>query len=510
MSRKNKQLKLGAILSYIGIILGIVTGVTYHPWMIRTIGDSDYGLYTLAMSLINTFLIDFGLGMAAQRYIAYYRAQNNEKEANNIAGMILRLYGYITIVLLCIFSIIFFLLEDIYLELTALELRKFQVLYIMATIYSVTTFPFVALNGILNAHEKFVPLKIAELIHKVLTVILTALALIMGQGVYVLVVINLISSIIYTMIRIWCIRMYTPIKPNFRYYRTDKAKALLFFSIWTSISTMSVRLLLSLAPSILGIVSNSYEIAVFGYAVSVEGHIYSFVNAINGFFMPRLSVISLEENELIRKEKVLNLMVLVGRYILLLFSLIFVGFAVLGKEFINLLVGTEYERAYLCVLLICGYGIISYPQQIANTYTVVQNKVKMRALASITSLIIYGPLALIFGRTLGAIGISLAVCISLLIQTIFMNVVFYKVLGIDIFRFFKSCHLKLLPGLSVFVVISMVITNISLSGWIGFWIKGGLIVITYMISIWFLILNEQEKKIIFKRFKRDNKDVNHT
>ena len=57
----NKQIKIGAILSYLGIGLSILSALIYSPWMLSKIGSSDYGLYTLASSLINLFLIDFGI-----------------------------------------------------------------------------------------------------------------------------------------------------------------------------------------------------------------------------------------------------------------------------------------------------------------------------------------------------------------------------------------------------------------------------------------------------------------
>ena len=55
MISRDRQVKLGAALSYLGVFLGIVSGLIYNPWMIQKIGDADYGLYTLAMSLINIF-----------------------------------------------------------------------------------------------------------------------------------------------------------------------------------------------------------------------------------------------------------------------------------------------------------------------------------------------------------------------------------------------------------------------------------------------------------------------
>ena len=92
MISSNKQLKIGAVISYISIALNILAGFIYTPWMINMIGKGDYGLYTLANSLITLFLVDFGLGSAVSRYIAKYRAEGRQDKINNFLGLVYKLY----------------------------------------------------------------------------------------------------------------------------------------------------------------------------------------------------------------------------------------------------------------------------------------------------------------------------------------------------------------------------------------------------------------------------------
>ena len=92
MDSTSKQIKYGAILSYLSIVLNVVAGLIYTPWMVKIIGQSDYGLYTLAYSLISLFLIDFGLSSATARYVSKYHAEGNEKKVNDFLGVIYKLY----------------------------------------------------------------------------------------------------------------------------------------------------------------------------------------------------------------------------------------------------------------------------------------------------------------------------------------------------------------------------------------------------------------------------------
>ena len=46
------QLKAGVVLNYVVIFLNTVVGLLYTPYMLRMMGQSEYGFYSLVASLI--------------------------------------------------------------------------------------------------------------------------------------------------------------------------------------------------------------------------------------------------------------------------------------------------------------------------------------------------------------------------------------------------------------------------------------------------------------------------
>lgn len=46
------QLKIGAVLSYISIFLTNIIALLYTPYLLRMLGQSEYGLYSLVASVI--------------------------------------------------------------------------------------------------------------------------------------------------------------------------------------------------------------------------------------------------------------------------------------------------------------------------------------------------------------------------------------------------------------------------------------------------------------------------
>ena len=75
------QLKIGALLSYVVLALQNLVGLLYTPFMLRMMGKSEYGLYSLAASIVAYLtILDLGFGNAIVRYTAKFRAEGKQEE----------------------------------------------------------------------------------------------------------------------------------------------------------------------------------------------------------------------------------------------------------------------------------------------------------------------------------------------------------------------------------------------------------------------------------------------
>ena len=93
------QIKGGAILTFISLFIGNAISLFYTPFMLKTLGQVEYGLYGLANSIVGYLtVLDFGFGNAAIRYTAKYKAENKEEKLKYMYGMFITLYTFIGIV----------------------------------------------------------------------------------------------------------------------------------------------------------------------------------------------------------------------------------------------------------------------------------------------------------------------------------------------------------------------------------------------------------------------------
>lgn len=494
----SRQLKLGALVSYIAIGINVLTGLFYTPWMIHSIGRENFGLYTLAMSVISLFVFDFGLSSAVTRFLAKYLAEGRQDRADDCMGLICRLYVIIDIVMVLVLLGVYFFIPNIYKELTSDEIERFKIVYVIAAIYSVISFPFIPLNGVLTAHEKFIQLKLCDVAHKLIIVLAMSVCLLLGGGLYSLVSVNAIAGLVMIALKVACIRNFTPQGISMRFFDAKEFREIVGFSGWVTIISIAQRFIFNIAPSILGALSGSTAIAILGVATTLEGYTYTFANAINGMFLPKVSRIVSNENG-----DVLPLMVKIGRIQIYITALIVFGVICLGNHFINLWVGAEFKDSYLCAIFVITPCLLQLPQEIGSQTIFAKNKVKKLAVVYVLMALVNIVLALVLAPILGALGICISIFIAYLIRTIGMDVIFYKDLHINVIVFFKDTFINLLIPLILCLIWGLIINAaISIDSWLGFIVKGTCFVGSYALVMYFFAMNDYEKELLLSPLKK--------
>lgn len=503
----SKQIKLGAVFSYIAIAFNMIAGLIYTPWMISRIGQGNYGLYTLATSFITMFVMDFGMSAAVSRFVSIYNAKGNQKGVNDFLGVVYKLYFAIDAVILTVLVVIYFFIDSIYANLSSGELETFKILYIIVSTFSVVSFPFTNLNGILTSYEKFVPLKLCDLFNKAFIIVTVVVALLMGKGVYALVTVNAVAGLITIAIKLAVIRKSTKVRVNLKFFDKGMLKSIFGFSIWTTVVSISQRLIFNIAPSIIAAISvtGSVGVAIFGLASTIEGYVFTFATAINGMFMPRISRIVVSGK---KKEELLPLMIKIGRIQLMIIGIIVVGFIALGRPFIvNIWHKPDFSQSYWCAVLLIIPSLFYLPMEIANTTLVVENKVKLEAEVFVLMGVINVVCSLILSRSYGALGASISIFIAYTVRTIFMAIIHDKVLKIDMKTFIRETFVKFTPYLLITLIAGILIEHFNpISNIYLRFVSSGIVTVgVFFIMMLIHGFNEYEKNLFFgflKKLKR--------
>jgi len=500
-ANSSRQIKSGAVISYLAIAFKIIAGLIYTPWMVRQIGQADYGLFTLAVSVISFFALDFGLGLAVSRFLSYYRAKNDKEGAKRFLGIAYKLFITISVIIFIVLAVVYLLIENIYVKLTPDEISKLKVLFVIAGLFTVVSFSFRPLDGILIANERFVFCKLVGLLHKVFVVVLMVGALLLGYGLYALVIVNAFVGLAIIAGKFIYVKRATDTEIDFTGHDRTLLKDIFGFSVWITVIVVAQRFILNITPTILGAFAGSVQIALFSVGMTIEGYTWTISNAIGGLFLPKVARMTVKNSDM---REIENLMIKVGRLQLLIVGLVIIGFAAMGKEFMVLWMGKNFLPSYYVAVLLIAPGIISWTQEIGNTTLVALNKIKYSAIASITTAFVSIILSIILSRTYGAIGAATGIFFGYIVGFIVaMNMVYYKVLKVDVFRFFRECHLKMLiPLLMAFAIGLFMQRFFPVENMCLFMVKAGIFCVIYFLLMWTLALNTFEKGLFADLFRK--------
>lgn len=494
---EHQQVKYGAVLSYMGIVAYILIGLLYTPWMIEMIGKDDYGLYTLAYSIISLFVFDFGLSVSTQRFLSKYLAEENPEKVGDCVSMVFKIYLYIDVVVFLIMSVVYVLIPIIYTELTPEQIDRLKIVYLIAGIFSVISFPFIPQNGILLAHGKFIQLKICDLVSKVLTAIVNVICLSLGGNLYTIVLTNVIVGVLFIIVKSLIIYRETEFRINLGYFNVREMKSFLSFSFWTMVVALCQRTIFNVAPSILGIFAEASTIAVFGIAISLEAYTFTFANALNGLFLPKISRIISTNGD------ILPLMIKVARLQILTMGLILVGFIIVGKDFIFYWLGSGYDEAYICTLLFIIPAFFFLPADIADQTLIANGNVKERALVYVVMAVFNVFLSFFMTKYWGSIGLAFAIFIAYMVRNVLSYYMYYAILRINIFSFFKSSFWKMGAGLILSLVFSYFLCSfIHLQCWLDVVLKIVIVIICYVVCMAFFAMDNYERQLLKHLFVR--------
>ena len=494
-----KQITKGAAISYLALLVNIAFSLFYYPWMVSKVGEANYGLYNLAISLISLFMFDFGLSTAVSRFVAKYAAERRQDYADEFVGAVYKIYFAIDLLLTLVLIVLYFFLDRIYTGLTAEELVTFRRLYIIVAGFILISYPMTPLSGIASAYERFASLKTTELVNRFLSGILVIVALLCNAGVETLVFAYAFAGIVVIGMKLWIVLKQTPLRPNFQTTHRDIYKKVLTFSLWTLVINLANRLMTSAVPSILAMTSGSSAVALFSPAFAIEGYYFGIANAINGLFLPMISRILSDKAD----SRLLSLMTKVGRYQAAILGLILAGLICVGNDFMVLWMGENFKLSYYCMILICIPSFFRYTQQIGNTAIIAKGYVKEQAILFAGTTALGVVLCYLMSIRWGVIGSCAAVCLVGLIKVAGLNWIHWKKIGIDVKRFYLDCYGKMSIPFFASVILGTVVSKaVGQRGVIWLIGKGLFVCIIYAVLLWLVVLSREEKETVLNFIKK--------
>ena len=499
---KVNQLKAGAVFNYMIIALNAIVGLLYTPILIHSLGQSEYGLYSLVVPVVGYLtLLDFGFGSAVIRYTAKFRAEGKQREQYEMWGMFLVLYCIIAVVAFLAGLGLYFNIENLFgSTMTEYEIGRAKILTVILVFNLSIHFPFAIFGAILTAYEEFVFQKAVNILRICINTSVMIILLSQGYKSIALVVVQTVLNIATMILNLWYCYHKVHIKIIFGRFNWSFLKEVAIFSFWIFLNAIMDRVYWSTGQFVLGAVSGTIAVSVFAVGIHFESMYMTFSTAISSVFLPKVSRMVAQGNN---HKEISDLFIRTGRIQFLIMSLILFGFILFGKTFIRFWAGAEYGDSYIITVLFFAALIIPLIQNVGITILMARNQMKFRSLLYIVIAAVSLIGQIILSKAFGAVGCAVSITLALLIgQGLIMNIYYKKRQFIDIVDFWRQILCMSIAPVMLTIASYLLVKQVEVDNIVILLIMMAVYVLIYCVVLWIFSMNKFEKKLFLEPVRK--------
>lgn len=358
-----------------GMGANLLAGFIVVPYLVRHLGQTNYGLWILVASFTNYFsLLDLGIRAAVGRQIAFYKARGDVAGFNataNTALVILGACGVLALVAMLAITLLFFRLYDVPPE----QAHDVRVALLLVGVNLLLWLPLNMFDAMLWAMQRFDLINAVDITGSILRAGLVFWWVGSGGGLVALAVIQLISLAGMQGVKAAvALRLDRTLRFGTRHLTGGAARGLAGIGFWNSMLAISNVVNGEVGPMIIGVRLGIPPVTPFSIASRLVGYGRDFLIACTGVLTPMAIANHAAKNHGHQR----TLFIEGSKFCLALTLLCLAGFVVLGKAIIVLWVGPSFEWAWALLVILAVGEALPMSQWVA--YSVILGQYHHRAL----------------------------------------------------------------------------------------------------------------------------------
>lgn len=496
------QRKSGAVLSYLNIIAKNLVYFLYTPFLLKYVGQADYGLFQMTNSvMMGLSLLSMGFSSAYVRFYTIYEVKNEVNRIKQLNGLYMIIFSFISVVALILGVVLVIKTDVIFgstLDSRELKLTKYLMLVMILNI--ALTFISSVFDSNITVNERFVFQQSRQLMQTFLVPVICIPLVFMGVGVLSIEVTQILVTTIFLFLNIRYCLIDLNMRFSFQNIPFNLLKELIIFSFFIFLNQV-VDLVNNNVPNfLLGITQGAKMVATFSIAIQIKNMFFMLSTSMSSVFVPKInSLVSSGES----KSVLTDLMIRVGRIQMSLLFFVLGGFITVGKFFVSAWVGNQNIMSYYLIILMVLPSIVPLSQNIGVE---IQRAMNMHIFRSVVYIIfaVINIVATYWGAIyFGLIGASSGYVISVVFANgILMNWYYYRKINLDMRKYWLETLKVVFPFIVSTIVILLLQVYVAINNVWLFILFGLLYVFLYIIIFFKYTANKYEKNILLSMLKR--------
>ena len=497
---RKKQMSLGVILSYLSIIVKLFTGVLYTPIVLNTLGQSQYGVYSLCISFVG-YLTIFNGGINAA-YIRFYVQTKtlNAQDLDKLNGVFCKIFIVLSVIGLIGGLLVAYFSPALFgTKLTVEEYELIRICFVLLA-FTIAIEVFTCLfKSFITANEAFIFGKSLDVVDAVLNPVLTLPFLLHGFDCTAIIGVRLGMAVVILLLNmVFCQKM---LYIRFLFAAVDKKllRNIGQFSGFIALQSIMDQMNWQVDKFILAWTNGTSEISIYSVGALFNSYYILIGSAVSGVFIAEINKLVASHDE----ARLNRLFTRTSKWFTYLICFIMMAFFIFGHAFILRWAGTEYAQAFtvgwllmvpVTLSLIMGLG-----QDIARAKNKHQMQIVINVCVCVVNMLMSIPLAMYYGATGSAIGTFVAeIILCIIIQPLYYK----NVLGLDIKTIFKDL-VRFLPGLLLPIGYGIAINHLGIlhADYITILLYGIVFTLIYIGSVMLFSMSREERLYVISLVK---------
>jgi O-antigen/teichoic acid export membrane protein len=291
------------------------------------------------------------------------------------------------------------------------------------------------------------------------------------------------------------VRRRLGVRPRARRFEAGFLRELVAYSSLIFVNMLVDQVYWRLGHLVLGATAGAAAVAVFAVAMQIASYYKQFPLAISGVYFPRVNALVVGGAT---PAALLAVFVGAARLQLVVLGLVFGGFVLVGRSFVELWAGPEYALAWQVALVVIVPLTVHLAQAVGLHILQAKNRYGFACAVYLAAAALNLGLSLVLVPRWGATGAAAATATSLTAGNI-VAITWYhhRRVGLDMWRFFRSLWSGIGPAAALAILAgALALPLVPGASWATLAARVAAFTALYAASMWALGLDARERELV--------------
>ena len=497
----NAKISKNALANIIGMIAQIAIAFVLSPFLVHTLGDTKYGIWTIAVAFTGYMnLMDLGLTSAVNKYVSKYSSLQDQRNVNKIISSSLALFCLMGFIIVLVSPF----MADLIVGMVTIDESLVNVVHLLIIIVSFDIAIFVIsglFKGVFGGFQHYSIINFTQVISAAYKAVMFYAFLSQGHDLAAMGVISISANLLSITIYYLLLKKNHPqVSIEFSAINKQSASKILHYSKFTFLAMLAHQIVYYSDAFVIGYFMTAAAVTYYSIPWTLVEYTKKICLAISRTYTPAIS----ERDATGDLDTVKSLYISGTKYMIIISNLLSVGMIVLGGAFIAIWMGPKYrELGEIVLILLFVNQYFQGPQEISVSLLQGLARQKYYSYMSMVVAIVNLILSIMLVQKWGIVGVALgAVIPQVLFYGLFVPWLTLKTLNMSPWYYFRQTHLiSLIPTAILFLLLYCLVGLHDPEGYIELLAYAVFCTLIYLVVVFYMMFNQAERSEGIKLLK---------